>query len=721
MLAGQRFSWKLFVCLALARSAGAQTSSPTQPWAATGQWSTPVTQGTLSGPLAVDSSGDLLVANTLVGFSAPTKILGSTSAGSSYVSKISASGAPVFGVQIGGIYYIYLMALDSAGDVLIAGDGLANGLPVTPNAYSSTPSGPYPTFACKLSGADGTPLFCTYLNSDQISIDGVGADASGNVYVVAIDLMQSIVTTPGALSVGSRDVVLLKLDPTGQNLLYAAAFGGNGAEGLLNLSVAADGDAYVTGVTSSTNFPGAAKGAIPTPSGSFLAKVDPTGSKILYASYGRAGDVPLGLTVDSLGAAYVSGTNAPAASSTGELYVRKYTADGTAVAYETVLAGSAGNVEGVAVDSTGILTMFGTTESISFPQRFSIMACQALTAAYPATFPEYYMVRLAADGSILQSTFFPNQLVFWPAAGSSILSIQPDHGWLAFSTTDPTGVGVVQIGPDSTPLPSVSIGCMSNGASFAPGSIAAGEIISVFGGGLGPETPQTFTLDANGRIASTLAGVQVTFDGTPAPLLYVQDAQINAITPWELAGKSTAEMCVVYNGNKDCVTPAVEGAAPGVFASPENNAIALNQDGTLNSSANPAPVGSIVSLYMTGLGPISPVPADGAIVQLPLPTLVYPIQVLFTDLSPYSPPLPPAEVLYAGPAPLEVGGLFQVNVRIPSGTTGGGFSILVQSPTLSGSVSGPGANVFITPLTPSVSEPRDVRPTMPGVRPVRVP
>lgn len=125
---------------------------------------------------------------------------------------------------------------------------------------------------------------------------------------------------------------------------------------------------------------------------------------------------------------------------------------------------------------------------------------------------------------------------------------------------------------------------------------------------------------------------------------------------------------------------------------------------------------------MTGLGLISPAPADGAIVHLPLPTLVYPIQVLFTDGSPYLPPIPPAEVLYAGPAPLEVGGLFQVNVRIPSGTTGGQFTILVQVPDdLSGGGGSPGANVFITPLTPSVSEPRDVRPTMPGARPVRVP
>jgi len=229
------------------------------------------------------------------------QVFGSTSSGFNYVSRMNASGDSVFGVQIAGIYLTDAIALDSFGNVLIAGYG-PGGLPVTPNAYRSSPSGPIPTFACKLNGADGTPAFCTYLNSDQISITGIGADAGGNVYILAIDLMQSIVTTPGALSLGRRDVVLLKLDPTGQTLLYAAAFGGNGVEGLLNLSVDADGDAYVMGVTSSTNFPGAANGAIPTPSGSFIAKVDPTGSKILYASYGRAGENPWALNVDQSGA-----------------------------------------------------------------------------------------------------------------------------------------------------------------------------------------------------------------------------------------------------------------------------------------------------------------------------------------------------------------------------------------------------------------------------------
>jgi uncharacterized protein (TIGR03437 family) len=679
--------------------AAAQTSSPA-PWINTGQWPATVTQGPLGGPLAVDSSGDLLVANSLVGFSAPTKILGATSP-SSLVSKLNASGVPVFAVQIGGISDAYQIAADSTGNVLIAGDGpAAGGLPVTPNAYNSSPSGDNSAFACKLSGVNGTPIFCTYLNFNQTGIVGIAADAQGHVYILAGGLTTPIVTTPGALSIGSQDVVLLKLDPSGQNLLYAAAFGGTGLDSPAALSVDANGNAYVVGQTDSTDFPGASAGAIPTPSGSFVAKVDPTGAKLLYASYGGVNEFPATLSVDPSEAAYVVGTVAQ-----GGLYVRKYSVDGTAVAYETFLAGTAGSqVRGSAVDSAGILTTIGSAGSIAFPQLSSVAACQPLMAPSLGSSVGSYLIRLAADGSVLQSTFFPSDFPsesFQPAGGSSVISTQPGGGWVAgspFNSNGPTGAGVVQLGPDLTAISPVNIGCMANAASFLPGSITAGEIVSIFGSGLGPATPAIWALDSNGRIASALAGVNVTFDGTPAPLLYVQDGQINAIAPWELTGKATTQMCVVYNGNQACVTPSVVAAAPGLFVTGQDDAVAVNQDGTLNSSANPAPVGSIVSLYATGLGAVSPTPADGALVQLPLPALVIPVQVNFAPADPQNTNSIPADVLYAGPAPFQVAGLYQMNVRIPSGSAG--LFYIPDNYFSSG-----GAKVFVTPVPPSSSEP----------------
>ncbi len=109
-------------------------------------------------------------------------------------------------------------------------------------------------------------------------------------------------------------------------------------------------------------------------------------------------------------------------------------------------------------------------------------------------------------------------------------------------------------------------------------------------------------------------------------------------------------------------------AAPAVFST------ALNQDGTINSPANPAPAGTIVSIFATGLGPITPAVADGTIIVPPLPTNT--LGLLAWANPPANPILPgpgPATVamavMYAGPAPFEVAGLSQINLQIPADLT----------------------------------------------------
>jgi uncharacterized protein (TIGR03437 family) len=225
--------------------------------------------------------------------------------------------------------------------------------------------------------------------------------------------------------------------------------------------------------------------------------------------------------------------------------------------------------------------------------------------------------------------------------------------------------GVLAIGPDPTGTSATSIGCYSNAASFEPGALAPGEIVSVFGERLGPAA------GAAGLANAQMSGAQVTFDGVPAPLLYVQDRQINLITPWGLEGKTSSQMCAAYLGKSSCTAVVVAEAAPGIFTVDGTQAAALNQNGTLNSPANPAHYGSIVSLYLTGLGAVTPQPTDGAVIQLPLPTLVsmpqvYGEEVLSGSGNISSEILVPLQVLYAGPAPLEVGGLFQINFAVPS-------------------------------------------------------
>jgi uncharacterized protein (TIGR03437 family) len=191
-----------------------------------------------------------------------------------------------------------------------------------------------------------------------------------------------------------------------------------------------------------------------------------------------------------------------------------------------------------------------------------------------------------------------------------------------------------------------------NGASLAPGPIAPGEIVSVFGSGFDP------------------AHTQLLFDGAPATLFYTGATQINALAPASLAVNSSITISVTANGTPiaEALTP-VAAAAPGIFTlgNGAGESAAINQDGSLNSASNPAPRGSIVSFYATGQG------SSGGAVR-------------FT-VGGYQ-----ADVLYAGPAP-GFAGLMQINAEIPGGFLGPGIQPVLLS--IGGAVSQAGASIAI--------------------------
>ena len=174
-------------------------------------------------------------------------------------------------------------------------------------------------------------------------------------------------------------------------------------------------------------------------------------------------------------------------------------------------------------------------------------------------------------------------------------------------------------------------------------------------------------LDAQGRIAESLAGVSVTFNGIPAPLLWAGPNQLNAIVPFGLAGKTSTHLMAGYQGAaSQGTTLAVATVAPGVFAYPgSTQAAAYNQDGTPNGPSNPAARGSIVAVWMTGAGALSQSYADGQIVAGTagtLAALVNPPQVNVGSLN-YG--APQGRVVYAGQAPDLVAGAIQVNFMVP--------------------------------------------------------
>lgn len=204
-----------------------------------------------------------------------------------------------------------------------------------------------------------------------------------------------------------------------------------------------------------------------------------------------------------------------------------------------------------------------------------------------------------------------------------------------------------------------------NAASYAQGSLAPGEIVTVFGQNLGPQQLATGTFDNNGNLSTGINGMQITFNSVPAPMLYASAFVMAAIVPFEVSAASQVDVQVSADGTASQIqTFNVSTAAPGIFtddASGKGQGAILNQDYSLNSDANPAAVGSVIAVYATGGGQTDPPDSTGAITS-GIARVTAPVTATIGGQ--------PAQVLYAGHAPGEVAGVLQVNLLVPAGVTG---------------------------------------------------
>jgi uncharacterized protein (TIGR03437 family) len=207
----------------------------------------------------------------------------------------------------------------------------------------------------------------------------------------------------------------------------------------------------------------------------------------------------------------------------------------------------------------------------------------------------------------------------------------------------PTGTVAVPTVPAAAPLSVV------NAVSLAPGPVAPGEVVTIFGVDMGPQTG--VSADSTGTLGTQLAGVQVLFDDTPAPLFYAQAGQINAQVPFTVAAQATTNIQVVYQGAVvNTVSSVVAPAVPGVFPT------AVNQDGSYNSSSDPAATGSYVTIFATGSGLSQAGDVPGQPAAAPYGSPVLPVSVSVAGIA--------AQVAWAGSAPGLVG-LLQVNLVVP--------------------------------------------------------
>jgi uncharacterized protein (TIGR03437 family) len=640
--------------------------------------------------VAVDAAGNRYVAGTvlwnLIEFARIDPDI--------FLAKVAPDGTVLYTVYFGGdsIEEVRGIAVDGAGRVYLAGSTSSFNFPSV-NALQPALGGRSDAFLCRFTPAGGFD-YCTFLGgSRDDSAAAVAVDAAGAAYVTGETRSTDFPVTAGALQTSSQppdtfrapsDAFVAKVSPDGRSLLYSTYLGGRSVvciggsrcipaasrDAGAAIAVDAAGNAIVAGRTNSSDFPvtaGAFQSACQCDffsSDVFVARLNATGSALLFSTYlgGRAPDIVLpeenlgGMAVDGAGNVFLTGTTwslsaqaggtrfpttpgafQPALDYTGQVpFVTKLAGDGSRLLYSTFLAGrGAGTGTAIAIDEAGTAFVTGTTSAADFPRT-------------PGSFGrgENFYARLSASGSVLEyATLLPNGFAGADLARdrSGGLHLLGPAGYLS------------AIDPGSNALPPL-LGVANAAAAKVTGRLAPGELISLFGPAIGPENPHGLRLGPDGRVTTELGGVQVLFNGRAAPLTYAQRDQINAVVP--VLPPSGEPVIEVVQGGRSAARLRYSATEvdPYVFLS-ESYAAAINQDGTLNSTDNPARVGSVVAVYATGLGRTNPLGADGEIRFVDLPRVSYRVEVRSSSGR-------SLEVLYAGQAPGLVTGVMQVNFRV---------------------------------------------------------
>jgi hypothetical protein len=351
--------------------------------------------------IAVNESGNAYVAGETASIHFPTTpgVFDSTYNGAedAFVAELNASGsALVYGTYVGGNGRdrAFGLAVDTAGNAYVTGDTESANFPTTPGAFDTTYNGAGDyygdAFAVKLNASGSALVYGTYLGgTNDDSALGIAADGAGDAYVIGFTKGMDFPTTPGAFDTtwdGGVDAFVVKLNPSGSALTYGTYLGGSGDEYGTAIAVDGAGNAYVTGVTYSPDFP-ATPGAFDTTytgiEDAFVAKLNASGSSLLYASYlgGSIATYGYAIAVDGSGNAFVTGTTSspdfpatPGAFDTTfnggprDAFVVKLGASGSSVTYGTYLGGSDGDFGyAIAVDGVGNTYVTGVTYSVDFP------------------------------------------------------------------------------------------------------------------------------------------------------------------------------------------------------------------------------------------------------------------------------------------------------------------------------------------------------------------
>jgi uncharacterized protein (TIGR03437 family) len=509
----------------------------------------------------------------------------------SFVVKLDPNGNPVFSELLGGsaASFAQAVAVTAAGQILVSGTSQTSGFPSTAGAYSVSNTGGRP-YLLELDPTGTKMIF----SATGIGGSALALDSSGNIFLAGTTGSLNYPTTPGTYQptfpvflsceydfcqtpTQGPNQYVTKVDPTGSTLIYSTAVSGSGNTTNTGLAADAAGNVYLTGFARPTYpftvpVPGYPGGDTSTTLASpFLSKLDPLGQTLLFS-------IPVGgagVQVDSSGSVYVGGT-------VGFSSLGAYNVPSNIPALANVPTQCLPNASGPTIgtaqviqDSAYVAQVDGVTGNVLGTQ---FIGGSGLTAS-----------GVALSGSTLWiagATSLPD-FPFTPSALSTVLNFAPTPLAGAY-------LGAVDFSPAPPPAGTPQIACIADAATLAPaGPVAPYQLLTIFGTGLGPATG---VLAPNGSI-DQLAGVNVNFGLESAPLLYASATQINLAVP-AVSAQSSTPMQVEVNGVLS--TPL---ALPATYANPSLFPGFINADGSVNSPTHPAPLGSIISVFVNGLTP----------------------------------------------------------------------------------------------------------------------
>jgi uncharacterized protein (TIGR03437 family) len=642
-------------------------------------------------------------------------------------------------------------AIDASGNVWTT--GAITFILTTPTAFQMTaseqscgtqtisPFGPTTSIDCAHAylvkhDHDGKVLYATYLaGASQDGGTAITTDAQGNVYVAGYTYssdfpvskgaaqpknngpVQPIVYILGGFPFGPAfvapggDAFVAKFAPDG-TLIFSTLLGGSGSDIPLLIGVDASGSVYVAGYTNSSDFPLAGGGITQQRAATFFARLNATGTAIVYSTY--SADSILAFDVDPQGLAYLTGSGSPPSAGP---YLAVIDTSAGVVVRSTFLSSLVPTVSGagvaIALDSlrqnlflgispapqpysqfvqtqpvhplgaSNLLVLPADTsrvlaevdmaqtqfDAILFDASGNAYAFGHGTGAIPATPVQLlaapcspnggsFVLELNSAGAVLTATYFRQ-------GGDTTVSVPSPGHILLYRLQPVVTLTSTIVAMDISAQPVANFSCPQNLASGIAGpGLAQLEIFVLTGAGLGPAQGIGAVPDASGQYPKTLGGVQVMIGSEAAPLLYVQENEIHAIAT---VGEPNIPDIHVQYGNQSALPLDAWPVRynPGIFSIGGQGAV-INQDGTVNAPSNPAKLGSTVSVYCTGTGYLEmPVP-DGQVAPIPPPlisTATPAPQVTFAGV--------PGTTLWSGAAPGLVFGVTQINVRLPNALPAG--------------------------------------------------